>query len=214
MQTIHGNSLPVSWQPLGQRRSWLRQRHCAFPSLRDAGINIYCSGVLIHVSESLAWHKVNRVSSHPDDSGITEKQAGEVSVQTCMKRARNCIVSPGEELKSRTMFSDLRAPCKTIYGAGSTPKWMLSSAMLGIFLRAVTGLWLWEIPDSTGFSDEKCHRVQHAPWQNGEKEKQRQGDAVCHLDITHLTLCNPVYRAFPYDVNPMLYRNQSCAQKC
>lgn len=42
---------------------------------------------------------------------------------------------------------------------------------------------------------------------------QRQGDVVGHLAITHLKSYDSVYRTFPYDVNLMLYRNQSGAQK-
>lgn len=69
---------------------------------------------------------------------MTKKQA-EVSVQTRVSRVRSSALSL--LVKPRTMFPDLRAPCKVICGAGKPPEGMLSS-VLGILLRALTGLWL------------------------------------------------------------------------
>lgn len=39
----------------------------------------------------------------------------------------------------------------------------------------------------------------HTVLQAGEKGNQRQGDVICFLAITRLTLDHPVYGAFPYD---------------
>lgn len=51
-----------------------------------------------------------------------------------------CVVSSWRRSESRTMFSDLQAPCKMICGTGNCAKWVLSLVMLDIFLRALTGL--------------------------------------------------------------------------
>lgn len=90
VQTVCGNSLPVSWQPLRQRWSWLYPC-CPFPSLRDARINIYRSSILVPVVQSLAWHEVNKVScsSHPGDPGMAKKHAGGVYGQARAKRTRS-----------------------------------------------------------------------------------------------------------------------------
>lgn len=48
--------------------------------------------------------------------------------------------------------------------------------------------------------------------QTGEKGSQRQGDVICYLAVTPLTLGDPVYGDFPSDFSPVLHRNQS--QKC